>query len=93
MRQAYYFNGNNYINVTGISKTFWRDSNWSVAALVKIGDLSKPNSNECGNECYDIAVLGVGARNASLQDELLLGFRGKKGDTFVSISILSYTAY
>ena len=75
MRQAYIFTGTNYVNVTGIPETFWQDGDWTVTALVKHGDISKPNN---GNGNYDLPLLGIGTNNGSVQDELHLGFRGGK---------------
>ena len=85
MRQAYNFTGMNYINVTGIPETFWQERDWSITALVKFGDILKPNS-AAGQ--YDIAVLGIGTNNGT-GDELHLGFRGTSGSDgkhFVSTS-------
>ena len=86
MRQAYYFTGANYVNVTGIPETFWLESNWSVTALVKFGDILKPNSPN-DNQYYDVAVLGIGT---NVTDQLHLGFRKRSGagKTFVSTSSL-----
>ena len=71
MRQAYNFTGINYINVTGIPETFWQERDWSITALVKFGDILKPNS-AAGQ--YDIAVLGIGTNNGT-GDELHLGLQ------------------
>ncbi|XP_028414406.1 uncharacterized protein LOC114537455 isoform X2 [Dendronephthya gigantea] len=77
MRQAIHFTGANYVNVTGIPETFWQN-NWTIAALVKIGDISNPNSIQ-GDQYYDVALLGIGIQSdQSPQNELHLGFRGKK---------------
>ena len=73
MRQAYKFTGMNYINVTGIPEGFWQ-GNWSVTALVKYVDISKPNSDDGTN--YDLPLLGIGTNSGSVQDEMHLGFRG-----------------
>ena len=75
MRQAYKFTGLNYINVTGIPETFWQ-GNWSITALVKYEDISKPNSDDGAN--YDLPLLGIGTNSGSVQDEMHLGFRGTR---------------
>ena len=75
MRQAYKFTGTNYINVTGIPETFWQDNDWSITALVKYGEISKPNGDD---SYYDLPLLGIGTNSGSVQDEMHLGFRGRR---------------
>ena len=83
MRQAYNFTGVNYVNATGIPETFWQDRDWSITALVKFGDILESNSAK-GNQYYDVAMLGIGTNNGSVQDELHLGFRSRRKGRFVS---------
>lgn len=41
MRQAAFFNGSARLNISGISDDFWRNSNWSVMALLKYKDIGE----------------------------------------------------
>ena len=61
MRQAVYFSGNAYLNVSGISDDFWINRNWSVMALMKFGVIQSSGRQEIG-------VLGHGtaSRNQGL---------------------------
>ena len=83
MRQAFNFTGMNYINITGIPETFWQDD-WSITALVKYDEISKPNSDDGTN--YDLPLLGIGTNSGSVQDEMHLGFRGRTRSHLVSTS-------
>ena len=71
MRQAIHFSGNHYVTVSGISENFWRNSNWSVTALLKFGGVTR------NSPVYnDVRVLGIGSGSKS--DVLHLGIRGSE---------------
>ena len=65
MRQAAIFSGKQYLNILGLSDDFWKNSNWSVMALLKFRDIGQ----------QDIMVLGHGTE--SNNKGLHLGIRGK----------------
>lgn len=81
MRQAIHFSGNHYVTVSGISENFWRNSNWSVTALLKFGGVTR------NSPVYnDVRVLGIGSGSKS--DVLHLGIRGSEYNGHIYYRVL-----